>query len=811
MENKKSKKITGLFLAIFILSAGFLFFNLGINHSYAYSVDCANIDATALGVCTGGNSMMDANSNIKQDITCADCSTGPNSYCGKDSWNYCKWIPNEATNNNTPVNSPDSKAVIAANNPADDICPGITSLPGMTWIACVFLIILKFAGWILSVAVSLFAWVVDAEKLRAVLVHPAIFESWKVVRDFLNIGFILVLLFSAFSTIFQVDKYNYKKILLWLVIMALLVNFSYPITRFIIDASNVLMYTILNNSFGAYTSDPQQILTKAMGGFDELQTIITASGAKTSLTQLLASIVFVFILALTILSMATLFVIRTIALAILIIFSPIAFIGSIIGKGGQWWDYLFKYALFGPIMVFMLAISISIMKAMGSVPINGGSEPIITSMSRFIIPIVVLWIGMGVAQKMGIEGASMALANAQGMSKWVGGLLKKSSMAGIKAIDRNTLAKLHVSPRQFLKAWHLSTEEAESDKLSAGTGVWHDRINKVFSFGKHKTNYADLERQKLVSKKTKELKEISEEAPYLLDKLSGSMGSSSPEAVAEMKAIFRIIYGNNDQDELMGYIQDNIAAGTDVGKKFKNMFKEGETTISGENVSNAVIKLMENSNVNPDEINKELLDLGNVAASKGGIGYGAVEYNQEKKRFDRVTGIEAKKGKQAWSVASKIMTTGEAQNIPKTLHRNHFTDQGTEANLNDAGKALLRKYASPTAIKHIERHKPDFYKSLCLEADPKGTTVADKMLLYASELQKGTADGWDPSEKEHSEKLKDTEQALSAAAWTVALQTKAGVPKATIQKKLKGLFSDADIKKIINLSTNKDINADSTS
>lgn len=805
MENKKSKKISSLSLAIFILSAGFLFLqSKPITYAALTDADLAPATATLPDPFTDQDLTLTPGTSINPSTDTSTIEVTPMHTTDMSTLGQ----PGQ-----TVAQSGIKLEDYSATNP--DFCPHKSLTSPSTYISCAFLIILRFAGWILSLGVLLFSVVIDANQLSAVLQSPVIYQSWAEVRDFLNIGFILVLLYIAFCTIFQVSNYSYKNKLLWLVIMALLVNFSYPITRFIIDASNVLMYTLLDNFFRTEVNNTSQILTN-MPGFSALNDIIIPKGSiDPPITQLLASIIFVFLLALTILSMSTLFLIRTVALAILIIFSPVAFIGSILGKGGQWWDYLFKYAFFGPVMVFMLAISIRIMEAtnkasfvtdMASGNTQIASESLITSMARFAIPIVVLWIGMGVAQKMGIEGASMALANAQGMAKWTGGLLKKSSLSGLKAIDRNTLSKWHVSPRQFLKAWKQSTEEAESDKLSAGTGVWHDRINKVFSLGKHKTNYADLERQKLVSKKSKELKEISEEAPYLLDKLSGSMGSNSPEAVAEMKAIFRIIYGNNDQDELMDYIRGNIVKKTDVGKRFKDMgFDEKNSTVSGENVSNAVIKLMGHSKVKPDEINKELLDLGNIAATKGGIGYGAVEYNQETKQFERITGIKGKEGKQAWAVASKIMTTGEAQNIPKTMHRNHFTDQ--DESLNEEGKALLRKYASPTAIKHIERHKPDFYKSICLETDVHGETTADKMLSYASNLQKGTADGWDPTQQKHSTTLRNPEQALSAAAWTVALQTRAGVPKATIKNKLENLFSKDDVAKILNLSTNQDVDA----
>ncbi|MDP1619484.1 MAG: hypothetical protein Q8M12_00635, partial [bacterium] len=225
MENKKSKKITCLFLAIFVLFAGFVFLQDTKNI-------CAQTADPLDSVFNSGGS----------DLTLTPGESVP--------------IPKPSTNptdldNATSAIALDSKATAGEARTGGvrdgvlDSCANPVGFLGSP-LACSLIVVLHVAGWVLNIAVILFAWIIDAEKLRAILVHPAIFKSWSLVRDFLNIGFILVLLFSAFSTIFQVDKYSYKKILLWLVIMALLVNFSYPITRFIIDVSNTLMYTLLS-------------------------------------------------------------------------------------------------------------------------------------------------------------------------------------------------------------------------------------------------------------------------------------------------------------------------------------------------------------------------------------------------------------------------------------------------------------------------------------------------------------------------------------------------------------------------------------
>lgn len=705
-------------------------------------------------------------------------------------------------------------------------CKDVELTNPSSWLNCILLYVLGFLGSLLVVSATLFTWMIKPENITAVINNETIYQTWTIVRDVLNISFIMFLLFSAFATVFQIDKYSYKKTLLTIVIMALLVNFSFPIARFIIDVSNMMMYYFIDAlKVSNRSADGNWFVSLTSGS--NLDIILNTKSDDTS--YLIGAVIFVFILAVTLLTIALLFVIRTIALAILIIFSSLAFIGAAIpplsSYANDWWKKLFSYAFFGPIMIFMLYIATSMIGKMDSlskanmIKIAGQqtSQPgLIAAYSFFAIPIIILWMGLGIAQSMSIHGAGAVVGKAQGFMGWVGkNLTVRPATAGIKAFDRNILGNwLHISPRQFMAGWKASTQEAEESKLAYGKGLWHDRINYLTSFGKQKTNNAEVARQSLALKKMKQVKDVSDEAPYLLDRLSGLVGSKSPESVAEIKAILRTIYGNNDQDELMDYIKNNIDGGTPIGEKFKKMgFDNTNYSVSERNVSNAALTFLKNSGADDDEINKELLDLGNIAAGKQGLGYGAVFYNQNSRKFERIVGNKDFEGRQGFLTASKMMTIGEAQNIPKSMHRNNFTDQNK--NLNESGKALLRKYASPTAIKHIERHKPDFYKSLCID---DGGEISNQMLKYAAKLKSG-ADGWDENFVNSdgskgaftngttytdgtSGGITDLNQALNAAGWTVALKIKSGVSSGKINAELSSAgFTALEIPKILAIAS----------
>lgn len=71
-------------------------------------------------------------------------------------------------------------------------------------------------------------------------------EAWGVVRDLSNIFFIIVLLFIAFQMILDIGGHDAKKMIVKVIIMALLINFSMFFTKVVIDSSNVLALVFYN-------------------------------------------------------------------------------------------------------------------------------------------------------------------------------------------------------------------------------------------------------------------------------------------------------------------------------------------------------------------------------------------------------------------------------------------------------------------------------------------------------------------------------------------------------------------------------------
>lgn len=437
-------------------------------------------------------------------------------------------------------------------------------------LTCFLGLVLGFVKILLIASGALFGWIVKPENQTAISGQPIIYNTWMMVRDLLNVAFIMALLFSAFATIFQVEKYSYKKLLLNLILMALLVNFSFPIARFIIDLSNVLMYSLINRMTlvgPAGTSDATATMGALAFGSQFAQMLNVKNNDA---TYLISAIIFGFILAITLLAIAVMFVIRMVALAILIIFSPIAFVAAIIpdtsSYSSKWWSQLFKYCFFGPIMIFMLYISsaliiqigsISTMKQFQSQVVNQASASadvgVIAAVAFYSIPIVILWFGMGVAQSMGIAGAATVMGAAQKVSK---GSIKKFS--GANAVTKRYGAykaeRKKRADERFKDNW--------GSTLGKGLNKGQDTVYAAFGSEKAKKRLAGMRKDS----NKEDIKKASE----------GNEGDNAPALIMNInKAITSPPKTKQDHISAAGQVKQALSRGKEFEMEVENQIATG--------------------------------------------------------------------------------------------------------------------------------------------------------------------------------------------------------------------------------------------
>ena len=85
------------------------------------------------------------------------------------------------------------------------------------------------AGQLITAGINFQTALLDPEKITVIQ------SVWTILRDFVNIFFILILLVIAFATIFNIKNYKASDLLPNLIIAALLINFGLVITVWVID------------------------------------------------------------------------------------------------------------------------------------------------------------------------------------------------------------------------------------------------------------------------------------------------------------------------------------------------------------------------------------------------------------------------------------------------------------------------------------------------------------------------------------------------------------------------------------------------
>jgi len=592
----------------------------------------------------------------------------------------------------------------------------------------------------------------DAMSGKSGLLNSQVVQDiWVMTRDTMNMFFILILLFSAFCTIFQVEKWNLKKVWLAILINALLVNFSFPIARFFIDISNVAMYYFLNNMFTGATSGTAATgssIAASFGTYSNLSTIFTPTKfADDPIMYELAIIVFTFIFAMTILVLAILFVIRLIALGIIVMFSPIGFVGFIFPDtqkfASDWWSNLFKYAFFGPIMVFMMSVALQISSVISSktyfdagavknIPGSGGVDSkFIASIASFSIPIIVLWIGMGISKKMGIAGADMIVGKAQQFSKWVGALPFRGAWMGTKAAGRWADRKFlkSWSPRAILKGWEANAKAKEEAHLGGATGAWRDRFNgnKITGDGTT-THYKDMEEENLKAKELKEMEAYATNDEYLLSEIRSLQGKTDAKSQARVAAAVSMMFKNNDQNEFM--------------KKMGITGKGGERDPI--ETRKALAQLFRNTGMNENQVGRNLYQLGEIALAKGNYAdYGMGTFDKhtntyrvaDNKLRDEHTGKvlkradgsdETTKDEQIIAAQAKFANI-DSQGKIKTMHWNSILKENTDSSageVHDIGKEFLNNLTAAEAAQ-VNRARADFVQKLGAGA---GLTALEKFV-----------------------------------------------------------------------------------
>lgn len=223
------------------------------------------------------------------------------------------------------------------------------------------LIIFTVVGNFIAVLVGILQWIIH------IPVYPdggiaVIDESWKIMRNFANVFFIIALIMMAFATIFDVvpafSKYNARSLFGKFLFTALLINFSLVLGVLVIKGTQVLSNTFLI-SIGDMSASLGQNLNPSILIKDPATLYQSIDqGVLGALIALLFALVLATTFMFSLLTAAIFAFIRIPILWALLIVSPIAWILNVFPAGQgmfkKWWSTFIGWNMFLPIFLFFL-------------------------------------------------------------------------------------------------------------------------------------------------------------------------------------------------------------------------------------------------------------------------------------------------------------------------------------------------------------------------------------------------------------------------------------------------------------------------
>lgn len=587
-----------------------------------------------------------------------------------------------------------------------------------------------FCGLLVDIAAHFLSFMLRPD-LYNFTTEPIIVLGWTMVRDVCNLFFLLILLFIAFCTILQIEKYHLKKTLLTLIIMALLINFSKPIAIFIFDGAQLLMNYFLG-AIGDYgttvtsLSKITEIINKDLPGFaaTAMSSMKGQGGFTGSALQYLFAIIFNFMYATALIVIAIYLLIRIVALWLIVIISPLAFLAMAVPDfkkmSSQWWDALFKYSYVGPAMAFFLWLSTRLATTFFVRTANnyrsGGTIVSMANLISFATVIVFLYASIIIAQKFGIQFASAITGYADRAMKWGTGLTaakwggrkawqgaKYAGRAGARLADYKILAPLGISPRANWLGWKEGSAEAERKAMAPAVSAARDRWNKLLGRKEPADYHKNVQFESDVDKYMKEQRTISAEDRALIAVIDKFKNDKSPEAQKRVAAALRLMFENNDQNEFM----------KQYALKDEDFAKLNLKSNNPNDRRKALQHVLERSGMDEDQIGRQLFQFGNIALPKGNFGdYGMASFNAGTGKYEINDGRDDKH--QQLPFARAKAKNIDVQEKMKKIHWNAILEEnadGTTGGIHTTGMELLADMKQ-AEIAQFNRARPDFIERL---------------------------------------------------------------------------------------------------
>ena len=269
-------------------------------------------------------------------------------------------------------------------------------------------------------------------KLDTIIKFPlvqvtVITDLWQIVRDFVNIGFVVAMIIIAYATMLGIESYGYRQSLLKLVMGALLINFSLVFIGFFLDinaiGSTFMLSQITQGSNKSDVGDTSldkllfnlsgaSLITGKPTGLKNASETEVSITSMVALVDIYAKAVFIWYMAACFAALIILMIARLGYLANLIITSPLIWLQNVFqgtrGGWSNWWTSFWTWCFLPVFTLFYFYIAVEIYAIIS----NGGKWTaeggVLDSIFAMVVVAVTISTLMAIAMKSAFEHSEMA-------------------------------------------------------------------------------------------------------------------------------------------------------------------------------------------------------------------------------------------------------------------------------------------------------------------------------------------------------------------------------------------------------------------
>lgn len=276
--------------------------------------------------------------------------------------------------------------------------------------------------------------------------NPIIEIGLGITKSFVNMGLVVVLIFIALSITLRLNETEAKKAFTRLIIIALLVNFAPVICGLIVDAANIVMNYFIVGIEKGVSGILSQITDFGSALWDGLKDFRDLGQGKLGIvTQGIFQILLNLNIAFVFFLFALLFIFRYLAIWVLVILSPIAFVAWILPASKRiwdiWWEQLIQWSIIGIPLAFFLYLGMRVFEGLSGAYTGklAGVDPTLSGFFDKIFPYFIvlsfLYLGFLYGLQTSALGSAAVMRGARAARRRGGAQIRRT----LRDIGRGTI------------------------------------------------------------------------------------------------------------------------------------------------------------------------------------------------------------------------------------------------------------------------------------------------------------------------------------------------------------------------------------